>query len=185
VGNTPGLDFVNTDIVRAGRPVDLLASGDDLAQWLRESGLLRVPKSAAVPLLEAALRVARNYRRALRAGVQTLVDRGSLPEKTIAATNDLLAGKAGRDLLVSDRNRFMLERRWDLSSAEGICAPIAMSFAQFISSADLERVRRCKNPECVLFFYDVSRSGTRSWCSLATCGNKLRVAAFRRRSQAG
>ncbi|HSM85697.1 MAG TPA: CGNR zinc finger domain-containing protein [Candidatus Limnocylindrales bacterium] len=185
VGNEPALDFVNTAIVSQGRPVDLLAERHDLVRWLHEAGLLRVPKSTPRPLLDAALHAARDYRRLLRFGVQTLMDTGGLPRDTVAATNALLARKAARDLLVPDGRRFALERRWDLNSPEDVCAPIALSFARFIAMADLERVRRCKNPECVLVFYDVSKSGTRSWCSLNTCGNKLRVAAFRKRLAGG
>ena len=184
LGNAAALDLVNTEIVSLGQPMDLLEDGHDLALWLREAGLLRVPARTPASLLEAALHAARRYRRVLRLGLQALVDTGRLPESTIEATNDLLARKAARDVLVNDGGRLVLERRWEISSAEDICAVIALSFSQFLSTAELERVRRCNNPECVLFFYDVSKSGTRSWCSLTTCGNKLRVAAFRRRLRA-
>jgi len=181
LGNATALDFVNTEIVSQGRPTDLLQDGHDLALWLGEAELLQVPARTPAPLLEAGLNAAREYRRLLREGIQSLIDSGQLLEKTIAATNALLGRKAGRDLLLGEGGRFVLRRRWELNSAEDLCVPIALSFAEFITTGDLERIRRCKNPACVLFFYDVSKSGTRTWCSLNTCGNKLRVAAFRKR----
>ncbi|UFQ20420.1 CGNR zinc finger domain-containing protein [Streptomyces huasconensis] len=33
-----------------------------------------------------------------------------------------------------------------------------------------ERIRPCGNLECNLHFYDVSKNGTRRWCSMACCG---------------
>jgi predicted RNA-binding Zn ribbon-like protein len=35
-----------------------------------------------------------------------------------------------------------------------------------------DRIRGCANPECVLWFLDTSRPGTRRWCSMASCGNR-------------
>jgi predicted RNA-binding Zn ribbon-like protein len=37
------------------------------------------------------------------------------------------------------------------------------------------RLRPCANPECRLFLLDESRSGTARWCSMATCGNRLKA----------
>ena len=38
-------------------------------------------------------------------------------------------------------------------------------------------VRRCANPACVLLFLDISKSGRRRWCDMATCGNRAKAAA--------
>jgi predicted RNA-binding Zn ribbon-like protein len=35
-----------------------------------------------------------------------------------------------------------------------------------------DRVRACAGEDCVLWFLDVSRPGTRRWCSMAGCGNR-------------
>src|SRR5690348_11999527 len=37
------------------------------------------------------------------------------------------------------------------------------------------RIRTCANHDCVLWFYDGSRSGKRQWCSMATCGNRAKA----------
>lgn len=39
-----------------------------------------------------------------------------------------------------------------------------------------DRIRRCAHPDCVLFFYDTSKNGTRRWHSMATCGNRTKAA---------
>ncbi|GGK41763.1 CGNR zinc finger domain-containing protein [Nocardia camponoti] len=38
------------------------------------------------------------------------------------------------------------------------------------------RIRQCAHPNCVLFFYDTSKNGTRRWHSMATCGNRAKAA---------
>ncbi|AGZ42310.1 CGNR zinc finger domain-containing protein [Actinoplanes friuliensis] len=37
------------------------------------------------------------------------------------------------------------------------------------------RLRACANDECRLFLLDRSRAGTARWCSMATCGNRMKA----------
>ena len=37
------------------------------------------------------------------------------------------------------------------------------------------RLRPCANPECRLYLFDRSKPNTARWCSMATCGNRLKV----------
>lgn len=39
------------------------------------------------------------------------------------------------------------------------------------------RLRPCANDECNLFLIDRSRPGTARWCSMATCGNRMKARA--------
>ncbi len=39
------------------------------------------------------------------------------------------------------------------------------------------RLRACANTECNLFLLDRSRPGTARWCSMATCGNRMKARA--------
>jgi predicted RNA-binding Zn ribbon-like protein len=47
--------------------------------------------------------------------------------------------------------------------------------------ADDGRIRRCAG--CGRVFHDDSRTGSRRWCSMLTCGNRAKVAAFRARTR--
>lgn len=38
-----------------------------------------------------------------------------------------------------------------------------------------DRIRQCQRPQCVLWYLDTSRSGTRRWCSMAVCGNRTKA----------
>ncbi|MGC2938861.1 MULTISPECIES: CGNR zinc finger domain-containing protein [unclassified Brevibacterium] len=43
------------------------------------------------------------------------------------------------------------------------------------------RLRACANTECNLFLLDHSRPGTAKWCSMSTCGNRMKVRAHAQR----
>jgi predicted RNA-binding Zn ribbon-like protein len=47
-----------------------------------------------------------------------------------------------------------------------------------------ERFRVCSDPDCSAVFYDRSKNRSGRWCSMATCGNRNKVRAFRRRRAA-
>jgi predicted RNA-binding Zn ribbon-like protein len=65
---------------------------------------------------------------------------------------------------------------FDLRRPEDLFAPLAHSAAMLFTVADRNRVRKCE--QCVLHFYDTSKKGTRRWCSMQLCGNRLKVAAY-------
>jgi predicted RNA-binding Zn ribbon-like protein len=44
-----------------------------------------------------------------------------------------------------------------------------------------DRFRICANPNCRAVFFDNSKNRSRKWCSMQTCGNQLKVRAFRER----
>ncbi|MEV6283496.1 CGNR zinc finger domain-containing protein [Kribbella sp. NPDC051770] len=37
------------------------------------------------------------------------------------------------------------------------------------------RLRPCENPECQLFLIDRSKANTARWCSMASCGNRMKA----------
>lgn len=48
-----------------------------------------------------------------------------------------------------------------------------------------DRVKLCANPSCGAVFFDPTRAKTRKWHSFDMCGNRMNVAAFRRRAASG
>jgi len=184
IGNSHFLDFVNTEMVQGGRPADLLVGADDVLQWLGEAGFsLKVTIRPNDTRLRGELLAAtRGYRSALRLAAQRIAFDGSVPSHILRTTNEFLKRRNHWFEVTEGRSGIAMRDRWIVERPEDVCAPIAHAFGQFTSSADFSRLRKCKNPDCVLFFYDTSKSNTRSWCSLDICGNKLRVAAFRQRS---
>ena len=45
------------------------------------------------------------------------------------------------------------------------------------------RVKICNAPDCGLVFYDHSRSRTSRWCSMDTCGNRVKTRRYRQRDR--
>lgn len=45
------------------------------------------------------------------------------------------------------------------------------------------RLRPCGNDECHLFFLDRSRANTARWCSMKTCGNRLKARRHQERAR--
>lgn len=53
-----------------------------------------------------------------------------------------------------------------------------------ITAGTWSRLKACANPECVWLFYDISRSRTGRWCSMAACGSLRKARAYRDRRRA-
>lgn len=72
---------------------------------------------------------------------------------------------------------------WDWSnttSPDMMMYPIAGSAASLLTSDDLGRVRECANEEegCGSLFLDSSKSQTRRWCDMTSCGNRAKSRAY-------
>ena len=101
-----------------------------------------------------------------------------------AALNLWLAQARRRLALAEDGvGGYRLEPHYAHDTPEQLLAPLAEAAAAPLVEGDFELVRHCENPECTLWFYDRTKSHRRRWCSMALCGNRHKVATFRRRQQ--
>ena len=66
-------------------------------------------------------------------------------------------------------------------SLKFLWAPIIDGAADLLSETEPSRIRKCES--CVVHFFDTSKKGSRRWCSMNICGNKLKVAAYQRRKR--
>lgn len=68
---------------------------------------------------------------------------------------------------------------WSVAAAEAsvltLLAPVLWSAADLLVGKRLAKVRQCANPECLWLFLDDSKSGTRRWCFMSSCGNRAKV----------
>jgi len=181
VGNWPAIDFVNTDIVMEGKPVDLLEEAQDVALWLKESHLCEKTNEGTLVPPRRLIDEARAYRGLLRRGMAQLAGERRLSADLLRKTNEYLGRCVSSRQLQENGKWYRSLTSWRLQSAEDYLVPIAESFAKLVTEADAGRIRKCKNPDCVLYFHDTSKGGHRVWCSLDLCGNKLRMAASRQR----
>jgi predicted RNA-binding Zn ribbon-like protein len=169
LGEPLAMDLLNTRWVGGGIRRDLLDAPDGLARWLADNGLTeRFPAdAAAVPPL-------RRTRDALAALV---ADPGS-PAAT-AELNAVLAHGSVRRTLDAAGPRSAVEVD---DPAWGPAWAAADDYLDLLRAPD--RIRRCGHPDCVLYFFDTSKNGTRRWCSMAGCGNRAKAARHQARARA-
>jgi predicted RNA-binding Zn ribbon-like protein len=183
LGNNLALDFLNTRPVLNGKPEELLPDLGALLRWFRAAGLLahgaearfrrRWSGSATALHTVAAMR---RLREKLRKGILSWEQFGSVPVPLVAELNKLLGDYPVRSRLQSLGSAFSMQLSFDPASPEDLLAPLAHAAATLFATAGRDRVRKCGN--CVLHFYDTSKKGTRRWCSMRLCGNRLKVAAY-------
>jgi predicted RNA-binding Zn ribbon-like protein len=191
VGNHRALDFVNTEVAAGGVARDLLASFADLTSWLEQAGALdRASARAARAQWEGkrasdtVLEEARTLRAALRRLADATAQGRPVPRATLERVNELLArGAAVERVVPGAEGAFVTRRSLRLRQPVDLLVPVAEAAADFLCHADLGRVRRCAHPECVLYFLDGTKNGTRRWCDMRTCGNRANAAAYYRRQR--
>jgi predicted RNA-binding Zn ribbon-like protein len=182
VGDDLALDFLNTRYGVGAAACDRLGSDRQVLEWLGRAGL-----PAAAPATKAAPRALLRAALALRETALALIEaRKAGRHGDPAALNRLLALGSTHQALSWKRGQppaVVVERRIDV--AEALLVPVAEAAAQLLAEGDFALVRQCESSDCTLWFHDRTRSHRRRWCSMASCGNRMKVAAFRARRGKG
>ena len=188
------MDFANT-IYTLGDPAGALRGFPDLVAFLEAAGAadraearrLRVLTRESPRRSAAALVQALALRQAIRDLLVALETGAPLRREWIEVVNRVLRGDASYAQLVPGQRGWTLGRATERADLLAALVPVARSAAELIQEGPGAPVRKCGNPKCVLYFCDASRTGRRRWCSMAMCGNRMKVAAHarRRREAAG
>jgi|SRR5215475_14499137 len=188
LGNQLALDFLNTCPVQNGEPQELLSDINALLRWFRAAELLSAREFGALrqqwensARARRTLEDLRGLREKLRKGVLAWEAGGKLHRATIEHLNHLLAVHTMVERIIGTANIPRMDLYFEVRRPEDLLAPLAHSAAKLFTEADRSRVRKCG--ECVLHFLDTSKKGTRRWCSMQLCGNRLKVAAYARRQR--
>jgi predicted RNA-binding Zn ribbon-like protein len=188
VGNDPAIDFLNTRPVQDGEPTELLPDFAAVVRWFHAAGLLssydlaaltqRWDQSAAARRTVEAIQ---DLREKLRKEVLAWEKGTAVHRSTIDEINRLMAEHPMFSRLKKNGNELSAEVYFKPQSPEDLLAPLAYSAAMLFANAKRDRVRKCD--QCVLHFVDTSKKGTRRWCSMQLCGNRLKVAAYAARQR--
>lgn len=147
------LDLLNTTPVVDGHPRDDLAGTDAGFGWLAAHGQ---------PVSVEEWRALREVRSVLQAVVRA--------ECAPGAVAPFVAGVSYQPAIAGDGIA------WKLDLPEGRTAAARSVLAwDSLRVASPGRLRPCANPECHLFLIDHSKPNTARWCSMATCGNRLKA----------
>lgn len=180
------LDFTDTvDWRTSDHAEDTLGTYAALLEWSGKKGLLdqkqvnALGRAAAredfTPVLAEAVRL----REAIYHTFSAIARKGRAPPKDLEILNEYLAKSLSRMAVKETGEGY----EWGLScdtTPEMMLYQIAESAAMLLTSADLARVRECANEEegCGSLFLDCSKSQTRRWCSMKSCGNRAKSRAF-------
>jgi predicted RNA-binding Zn ribbon-like protein len=193
VGDTPGLDFLNSIATPVDAPIDWIADGEGLLNWLTQAQLvpddvLENIRAHALPgELDKVADQARSLRtwfadfvrqhkgRPLTASDVARLDPLNLLLKQDESFHRIVATTAKESVPL----RLQTIRRW--RTPESLLLPIGDALAQLICTEDFSNVKACEGPTCTLLFADHTRARARRWCSMAICGNRAKQAAHRHR----
>lgn len=171
-------DFVNTFEPQVDE--ETLTAPDRLRDWFAERRLL--PPDAR--LRAADLAVARNVREGLRAVLLGHAGHSADPA-ALRRLDQALAEVPVRMTFTETGPRLLAARDTALDHA---LAALLDAVRQCGEEQSWARLKACVRDTCRWAYYDASRNQARRWCSMAGCGNyvKMRRAyAVRRRKAAG
>ena len=186
----PALEFLNTAMTPRGQPVDLISDGRALLRWLCDAGVVdaaarsRVERrfdAAALDDLAAEARKLRTWAAAWIARWRT--DPGARYEPELRRLNELLAHASDHRQLVRDAGQLTTIERHRSDTPEQLLAILAAALADLVAEEQPALVKRCEGAQCTLWFVDRTKAHRRRFCSVAACGNRDKVAAFRERQR--
>lgn len=188
LGGRLALDFVNT--VYSPRGADeALQDWEGLVAFLSGARMVTPDRAAdlaswkqlAPQALPTVMDQVFRLRAAMRIAFESRIAGAAISEATVESINEILRITEGHDELVWEGGDWELRFQAREERIEWLLAAIARSAAELITEGPDAPLRRCSNPDCMLLFYDTSRTRRRRWCSMSVCGNRSKVAMFARR----
>jgi predicted RNA-binding Zn ribbon-like protein len=175
-GGRACLDLAATVGERRGRQLERLLTPDDLASWFVAAGLAEEPPTVT----RQDLAHARTLREAIYQTIQRRLAGQQPGPGDLAIINDWAGRPQPRVwLTVGDRGR--LRSRHDATTAAALLADLARDAVDLLGGPLADRIRECNADDCALLFVDTSRARRRRWCSMAACGARAKMAAYRAR----
>jgi predicted RNA-binding Zn ribbon-like protein len=169
----PALDFVGT--LRGRRfahPQETLDTPAALDAWFRESKLVDAgPRASANDLVNAV---------ALREAIYALVAVRLFGD--VQRDADLALVNEYARLAPAVPQLTPAGRRVEATPEQAL-ATVARAAVELLGGPDVQLLKECHRPECNQVFIDRSRGFRREWCSMTTCGNKVKGATYRARQR--
>jgi predicted RNA-binding Zn ribbon-like protein len=171
IADRPALDFVATLAERGTTNLEALRRPADLADWLRESGLVDDPGR----LTERDLARAKEAREAMFALLAALIN-GEPPPPDARRHVNAAATSTGPRPTLDGKGRVL--RSGGLDAA---LSALASDVLDLHDSPDRQLLHWCADQRCTRPFVDRSRGGRRRWCGMKGCGDRAKAAAYRQR----
>jgi len=171
---------------QANKQADHQASEQADHQASEQAGKQVTGQADGTALLARALAL-RTLARRLITGRKDDAESGAdaFDKADIAALNGYLHAYLGAPHLAPGQDgKLALARIARGDAVASLLGPLAEAVAQLLVEGDFTLVRQCEHPDCILWFYDRTKSHKRRWCSMALCGNRYKAAQFRKKNSA-
>ena len=177
IANNLALDFINTAYGVGPRHCDCFDDDRSVLEWLRLAESLPEACDKAPAGLAKLARALRDNARAVVLAAKT----ANAADPSVI--NQILEAGRPRKELEWDAaaKTFKIVRHRHCTNAAALLEPVAQALVHLLSHEDLQLVRQCEAHDCTLFFHDLTKSHRRRWCSMASCGNRMKAAAHRAR----
>lgn len=166
--------FLNTADIEAG--ADELADAAGARRWLVANRLLARGDAFGEADRELLVEVRETLRRLAHANQERGTD---------AAALRLLNEHASRAPLTVELRADGAELVAASAGLDGAVGRLLVVVFAAAREGTWSRLKACRNDACRWVFYDASRNRVGTWCSMAVCGNRHNVRAFRARRSAG
>src|SRR5436309_10472500 len=186
------LDFCNSgQSARVPSGTEWIAGFSDLVDWLEAAGAITRGQAgglrrAAASSPRAAAQVwgrAIRFREALFRVLNAKAEGGAVAREDLAdiEAEHARAGSFARLSWAGEGYRWSLDP--SAAALDAAMQPLVESAVSLLTSAKLERLRRCGNSTCYWLFIDETRNHSRRWCEMASCGNIVKVRRHRERAR--
>jgi predicted RNA-binding Zn ribbon-like protein len=141
------------------------AAADEMRAWTRDH-----PKKAAAVFAEAIA-----IREALFGIFAALAGGEAVRDQDFAVLKNALTEAPPRSQLARGNGGYAWRIEEVRPAAPDLLAPVLWSAGDLVLNAGRRRIRQCANEKCLWLFVDDSKSGTRRWCDMASCGNRAKA----------
>jgi predicted RNA-binding Zn ribbon-like protein len=178
------LAFANTLSWRGSAvPTESLKSLGDLLAWLDRRAIVSPAAARRIASWarrhdEAAARLfaeAIAMREAVFRIFQAAAAGAPIDRPDLAALSNALALAPARSRLARSAGGYGWRLEPPEPAAPALLAPVLWSAADLLIAGERARVRQCANAKCLWLFLDRSKTGTRRWCDMASCGNRAKA----------
>jgi predicted RNA-binding Zn ribbon-like protein len=134
----------------------------------------------ANPVTEDTYRTALELRKLLRKLAENGASGADGVGTLLPGLNSLLDGMPARIRL--EQVGSVVREHVEVDGVAAPLYPVVRSAIDYLGGTD--RVRRCENPTCIIYFLETPRTRRRRWCSMSACGNRMKAARhYRSRSR--
>lgn len=186
------LDFCNSgQNARGSSGTEWIAGFADLIDWLEAAGAITAAHAGGLRRAAAASprAAAQVWGRAIKLRETLFRVLNAKAERGAIAREDLsyIEAEHARAAPFARLSRAGEGYRWSLdpsaAALDAAMQPLVESAVSLLTSAKIERLRRCGNSTCYWLFIDETKNHSRRWCEMASCGNVVKVRRHREKAR--